>query len=233
MQVSRACNGGYGMAEHAAPAVAVVDDHRLFLMGFSLLLERLDTSCTVESFDTPAELLKAIDAGRRFDLVICDLLMGGMNGLAFTAALRARHRVPVLMISGINTPPPLDEMRQLDAQGFVHKSCDDDILIEAIETVLAGGTYFTDAGESGAVARPAVFGNVPDEIGDGAVVPVLTARQMEILRLISGGAANKEIARALSISENTVKTHLRQIFELLRVNKRTACVRAAQSLGIL
>ncbi|MCB2083032.1 MAG: response regulator transcription factor [Sphingomonadaceae bacterium] len=137
------------------------------------------------------------------------------------------------MISGINTPPPLDEMRQLDAQGFVHKSCDDDILIEAIETVLAGGTYFTDAGESGAVARPAVFGNVPDEIGDGAVVPVLTARQMEILRLISGGAANKEIARALSISENTVKTHLRQIFELLRVNKRTACVRAAQSLGIL
>ena len=219
-------------AKRTAVSIALVDDHRLFLMGFTLLLEGLEHECVVEGFDTPVELLKTLDEGAVFDLVICDLVMNSMNGLAFIAALRGRHRVPVLMISGINSSPPIAEMRQLNAQGFVHKSSDDSILIDAIETVLGGGTYFPDGAETTDFATDSNYGDVADELG-AADVPVLTARQVEILRLISNGAANKEIARALEISENTVKTHLKQIFELLRVNKRTACVRAAQSFGLL
>lgn len=61
----------------------------------------------------------------------------------------------------------------------------------------------------------------------------LSARQIEIMRLIANGYANKEIARSLTISENTVKTHLKQIFRELGVNKRTACVRKAQALGLI
>ena len=213
-------------------SIALVDDHRLFLMGFTLLLERLEHQCSVVAFDTPVDLLKALNSGEQFDLVICDLVMKSMNGLAFIAALRGRDRVPVLMISGINSSPPIAEMQQLNAQGFVHKSSDDSVLIEAIETVLAGRTYFPDAPDS-TLPPAGSFGNVSDEYGDEPDVPVLTSRQVEILGLISNGAANKEIARTLEISENTVKTHLKQIFELLKVNKRTACVRAAQSLGIL
>ncbi|WP_209348437.1 response regulator transcription factor [Pontixanthobacter sp. CEM42] len=214
-------------------SIALVDDHRLFLMGFSLLLERIEHDCSVEPFDTPVDLLKALDNGSRFDLVICDLMMNSMNGLAFIAALRGRHDVPVLMISGINTSPPLAEMRQLNAQGFVHKSSDDAELVEAIETVLQGGTYFPHYAPDGDGGADGNFGDVADIYEDGSEVPVLTTRQIEILTLISNGATNKEIARTLSISENTVKTHIKQIFELLKVNKRTASVRAAQALGIL
>ena len=128
----------------AVVSIALVDDHRLFLMGFTLLLEGLEQKCVVEGFNTPAELLNTLDQGETFDLVICDLVMNSMNGLAFISALRGRHRVPVLMISGINSSPPIAEMRQLNAQGFVHKSSDDSILIDAIEAVLSGGTYFPD-----------------------------------------------------------------------------------------
>ena len=217
-----------------AASIAVVDDHKLFLAGFSLLLERLGRPCDVTTFDTPVPLLAAVSEGDAFDLVICDLLMNGMNGLAFVSALRSNSSVPVLMISGINNPPPIAEMRNVGAQGFVHKAADDDVLLDAIDCVLGGGLFFPEANASLSDVPTAKFGDVADVYGDGmGAVPTLTARQLEILRLISGGAANKEIARALDISENTVKTHLKQIFELLRVNKRTACVRAAQSLGIL
>ena len=213
-------------------SIALVDDHRLFLMGFTLLLEGLEHQCSVDAFDTPVDLLKALDGGAEFDLVICDLVMNSMNGLAFIAALRGRHSVPVLMISGINSSPPIAEMQQLNAQGFVHKSSDDNVLIEAIETVLAGRTYFPDAPDASA---PPVghFGNVPDEYGDQPDVPVLTSRQVEILGLISDGAANKEIASTLDITENTVKTHMKHIFNALGVKKRTACVQAAKSRGLV
>ena len=216
----------------APHSIALVDDHRLFLMGFSLLLERIDPPCIVEPYDTPVELLRALEDGASYHLVICDLAMRRMNGLAFLSALRARRALPVLMISGITTSPPLAEMRQLGARGFVHKSADDDDLVAAIEAVLAGGEYFPESAGNGA-ASPNNYGDVREPLSAPGEVPALTERQLEILHLISNGASNKEIARALSISENTVKTHLRQLFEVLNVTKRTACVRAAQSLGIL
>ncbi len=214
-------------------SVALVDDHRLFLTGFALLLERIDKDCSVEAFGSPVDMLRAIDAGKRFDLVICDLVMRSMNGLAFLDAFRSRPFAPVLMISGMNAAPPLAEMRRLDARGFVHKSADDAVLVEAIETLLAGGTYFPDAVVDAEAAGSGSFGDIKERFADDGDLPALTPRQLEIVQLISNGAANKEIGATLGISENTVKTHLKQIFEALRVTKRTACVRAARSLGIL
>lgn len=210
----------------------MIDDHRLFLAGFTLLLEQFDKPFVVTPFGEPVSLLRSLDDGLIFDLIICDLVMPSMNGLAFAQALRDQSSVPLMILSGINTYPPISEMKQLGVSGFVHKSADDAVLLAAIQTILAGKTSFPDAGEAGAEAPDSNFGDVvePYEVES---VPVLTPRQIEVLQLISNGASNAEISASLGISANTVKSHLRQIFDLLQVNKRTACVRAAQAFGLI
>lgn len=212
--------------------IAVIDDHQIFLDGVSLLVKSMDERFEVCGFSAPMTLLSEVKTGAKFDLVLCDLIMNSMNGLAFISALRAHAKtLPILMLSGINTAPPLAEIKRLGGQGFVHKSVDNQNLLSAIQTVLAGGTYFADGLEAGKINAPIAIAQ--DGMDDPVVTPQLSGRQMEVLGLIANGASNKEIARTLSISENTVKTYLKQIFLELGVNKRTACVRKAQMLGLI
>lgn len=210
----------------------MVDDHRLFLAGFTLLLQQFEKPFVVTPFEEPIALLTALESGIKFDLIICDLVMPNMNGLAFAQALRDQSSIPFMIVSGINTHPPISEMKQLGVSGFVHKSSDDAVLLTAIQTVLAGKTCFPDSIANGTETLSSKFGDVADP-HEVKIVPVLTKRQIEVLKLISNGASNAEISTTLKISENTVKSHMRQIFECLQVNKRTACVRAAQSFGLI
>ena len=210
----------------------MLDDHRIFLEGISLLLAE---SYTVNSFSAPIALLRRIEGGKSFDLILCDLIMNEMNGLAFIAAVRAHTgKVPILVLSGINTAPPIAEMMRLGASGFVHKSADNNTLVNALETVLTGGQYFVNEFGQDIVGEAPIskYARV-DDGDDEDSLPSLGARQFQVLQMIAQGASNKEIANRLNISENTVKTHLRQIFAELRVNKRTACVRKAQTLGLI
>ncbi|MFK7843142.1 MAG: response regulator [Sphingorhabdus sp.] len=214
--------------------IAIVDDHQLFLTGLALVIQDMEGRFEVTTFEAPLELLDAIQRGEVFDLVLCDLIMNTMNGLAFIAALRSASSIPVLMLSGINTAPPIEEMRALGAQGFVHKSIDNDGLSNAIQTILYGNDYFANPQLDDAKPHSAVYGDTErHEYSDTDTVPILTVRQLEVLQLISGGASNSEIATQLSISPNTVKSHLKQLFDVLQVNKRTACVRAAQNYGLI
>lgn len=215
--------------------IAVIDDHRIFLDGISLLIDGMEEDFTVESFNAPLEFLKNAESGKTFDLVICDLIMNAMNGLAFVAALRTHSKtMPILMLSGINTAPPIEDVKRLGANGFVHKSAENEVLKKAIETVLGGGTYFTEGLGDSAIETPTkIDGSEWDAAYNGKAMPKLAHRQIEVLRLIGEGATNKEISETLNISENTVKTHLKQIFRELGVNKRTACVRKAQTLGLI
>ncbi len=212
--------------------IAVVDDHRLFLAGFTLLLQQFEKPFVVTPFEEPIAVLTALESGSYFDLIICDLVMPKMNGLAFAQALRDQSSIPFMIVSGINTHPPISEMKQLGVNGFVHKSSEDAVLLAAIQTILAGKTCFPDSTANGIEPQPTNFGDVAHPY-DVKTVPVLTKRQIEVLKLISNGASNAEIATNLKISENTVKSHMKQIFECLQVNKRTACVRAAQSFGLI
>lgn len=222
------------MEDRSYVKIALVDDHRLFLNGLSLVIEDMEQSFDVAVFEAPLELIEAIENGKSFDLILCDLVMNAMNGLAFVAALRTHSSIPVLMLSGINTAPPVEEMKRLGAQGFVHKSIDNDSLLIAIQTILKGGEYFPDMPRESDAPSTVCFGDTERiELLDSDAIPNLTARQVEVLQLISGGASNSEISQELSISENTVKSHIKQLFDLLQVNKRTACVRAAQSYGLI
>lgn len=211
--------------------IAIIDDHSIFLEGLSVLIADIDYVSEVHAFATPAKFFDELRAGAPFNLIICDLIMQSMNGLAFLAAVRnhCRH-VPVIVLSGINVNPPLDEIRRLGGNGFVHKSTDQRTLKSVIKAVLDGQTYFGQIEDS----RLAPPENHASNATDTAyLAPNISPRQTEILRCIASGDSNRDIAARLDISENTVKTHLKQIFTELGVNKRTACIRKAQALGLI
>lgn len=211
--------------------IALVDDHRMFVEGFSALLEKSASNHTVTTFEDPVAFLEAASGKEAFDLVIIDLIMRGMNGLALLAAVSKLRPAPkVLMLSGISSAPPIAEMKRLGASGFVAKTGEIAALLEAVDTVLAGDQVFPE--EADAAQVPSA--DAPDSSWTRAAEPPqLGPRQLEVLQLIGQGATNKDIADQLCISENTVKTHMRAIFEALDVRTRTACHHKAVLLGLL
>lgn len=217
--------------------IAVLDDHKIFLEGISILVEDMSGEYRVTNYHSPVALLHALEGEGSFDLIICDLIMSQMNGLAFVAAARSRIKtIPILMLSGINSIPPIREMMRLGTSGFVHKSAENETLRRAVQTVLAGGQFFEevahlDVAENISTSPESTIKSGDD--GEITALPILGKRQVEVLQMIAQGASNKEISRRLDISPNTVKTHIKHIFTEMGVNKRTACVRRAQTLGML
>jgi DNA-binding NarL/FixJ family response regulator len=206
----------------------------MFLDGLSLFFSGHSDRFDVSTFEKPSDLMHAIATGVRFDLLISDLIMKEMSGLAFVSAIRSHSQtLPILMLSGINSPPPVREIINLGANGFIHKSADNEALLRAVDALIDGDTYFPEDMPSGDEA------NSLGELGDGEFLdeidylPKLSPRQIEVLHLIANGASNRQISEQMIISENTVKSHLKSIFYEMRVNKRTACVRKARTLGLI
>lgn len=207
--------------------IGLIDDHKLVLDGLEKTLVGLNAARTVTTSSSPTQILDQLDQGETFDLIISDLIMDGMNGLAFLSALRSRRdKTPVLLMSGTAIDPPIEQIKSLGAKGFVHKAADPDVFESAIETILSGGTYFPEDDSEHRDETPLDH----DEL---AAINNLTDRQLEVLRALANGATNQEISDKLFISPNTVKTHIKNLYDAFGVSRRTACVQKAQLYGIL
>lgn len=224
-----------GVILSATIRIALLDDHQMFLDGITMLFTGMGDRFQIDAFTAPDDLIKSVKEGEAYDLVICDLIMREMNGLSFITTVRSHSKsLPILMLSGINTAPPVAEIMQLGANGFIHKSADNETLLAAVEALARGETYFAEEFlPSGTLHAPDFTKNKDDDYTDVEHIPNLSKRQIEVLELIANGASNKQISNTMSISENTVKSHLKHIFMEMRVNKRTACVRRARTLGLI
>jgi len=155
----------------------------------------------VSSYQDPHDFLSALKDGATFDLIICDLVMKSMNGTHVSAEIRKRNAVvPVLILSGITASDPTENLKQLGVNGYVHKSLGYDVLANAICTLLAGGSHFPDDTLTDRL-----------DLESSGAAPILWDRHMDVLQLVASGATNKEISSTLQISENTVKTYMRQL----------------------
>ncbi len=213
--------------------IALIDDHRMFLDGLREVINSLSPHYECHSYASPRVAISEIENGRTFDLIVSDFVMEEMNGIALILALKARNcHIPVLVVSGIDTLPPVEKVLQNGAMGFVPKSAPTEVLAQGISAALKGEVYLPPelwtVMEASSTSPHTVNPQLEREDD-----PLIGPRQMEVLRLVAEGYSNKRISDVLAISENTVKTHVKQIFRQLNVTRRTACVSKAQALGLL
>jgi len=203
--------------------LALADDQALIRSGLAALLGGLPgLQLGVEAADGRA-LLDAL-AAQAVDVIVSDIRMPRLSGLEVVRALRARgDATPVLLLTTFDEPGQLAAARAAGAQGYLLKDAAPAELASAIECLAAGGTRLAPI--SLQAARPSAPGS--------ARTPQLTAREADILRLVAGGYSNKEIGRALAISDGTVKNHLTDILAKLDARDRTHAVLKALAAGWL
>jgi len=207
--------------------IVIADDHPLYREALAIVFERagdLDMVGSVGNFDAAQAALAADDVA----LALLDLDMPGMS-VAGIARLRALHPgTRVAVISGSLGSAKIREALAAGAAGYLPKTFEPHMILAAVRLMLSGAVYvppdaLADAGaeESGR-----------DRTGSGGRGN-LTPRELEVLRMLTKGSANKEIAREIGVAEVTVKLHTRRILEKLGVRNRAAAAAAAVSRGLL
>jgi DNA-binding NarL/FixJ family response regulator len=202
--------------------ILLIDDHHLFLQGMQSLLAGFVTS-VVATDDAEAALLALSET--KPDLILIDLFMPGMDGLSFIKAVESRQLlIPVVVLSAAEDISDIRKVLEAGAFGFIPKSVDRENLLLALNTVVSGSIYVPESIVSRLTAR-----GVEAEASNYG----LSVRQIQILELLAKGYPNKKISLILFIKDETVKTHLRNIFQILAVNTRTEAVTRALELRLL
>lgn len=213
--------------------ILLVDDHVLFRAGLGMLLLALQGDLQVIECGSRAEALQL--AGVHADLRLCllDLGLRNENGMSIVAAIKeVNPGIVVVVVSGDESPATIYRALEEGAMGYIPKSVTPEVMTHALKLVLAGGIYLpsslieprTTSASAASAASPS-----PD---DNGLNGELTARQLEVLQCLLRGWPNKLISRHLSLSENTIKTHLSSIYRTLKVTTRSQAVIAAGRLGI-
>ena len=198
--------------------IMLVDDHPLVRDGLRARLEAVPHFRVVAEADSGAEAL-ALAGRARIDLVLMDITMRDGSGIEATARLYANFPdIAVLILSMHDKLEYVTQAMQAGARGYVLKDAPGKDIVLAIDTVMAGGIYYS-AAVARQLARPAAQDNQ------------LTSREQEVLRHIANGESNKQIARALDLSVRTVETHRLNIKRKLGIEGQAELIKFAVQHG--
>jgi DNA-binding NarL/FixJ family response regulator len=208
----------------------LVDDHTLFREGLRALLAGISPEVNLrEAACVQGAIAECTTT--RFQMVLLDLGLATTDGLGTLEAFRvAIPEVPVIVLSGEESPRYIKGAIDLGAVGFIPKAHTSKLMIAALRFVLAGGIYLPpmllhDAGDMGK----------PSAASAGAVAAAfarLSPRQQEVATLLLQGQSNKIIARRLALSEGTVKAHVSAILQIVGARSRVEAVIIAAKSGI-
>ena len=213
--------------ERRAVKILVIDDHALVREGLCQVLKGLEDNVEVLQSGTCTLGFSIAQDHPDLDLVLLDYHLPDMTGLVALQIFGMRHpELPVIMLSGSANMQIVRHVLQAGASGFVTKSALSDELLAAVRQVLAGGEYLPPGYEDPNLApyAPSVSDTHVDRSG-------LTHKQELVLRQLLDGRSNREIASTLSLSEETVKTHVASILRHFDVQNRTQAVVAAARSG--
>jgi DNA-binding NarL/FixJ family response regulator len=207
--------------------VMIVDDHTVVRDGVATMLGRQPDISVVGEASNGRE---AIDIAKSLspDVILMDLRMPEMDGVEAMRHIREDNQeVKFIVLTTFDTDEYIFHAIEVGAKGFLLKDTSREELFEAVRAVHRGESLVQPGVAARLLDRFAELSRpTPDE-------PLLSARELEVVQLMSTGAANKEIAVSLSISESTVKTHVANIFQKLDVNDRTGAVTTAVQKGII
>jgi len=207
--------------------VMIVDDHPVVRKGLQMCLARQDRIKIVgEACDGDEALRKARELAP--DIILMDISMPGMNGLAVTELLRKEvPNVKVLILTMHNNREYIFRIIQAGAHGYVSKGAAPDEFVRAIQSVCDGEPFFSPE-----VARAALSQFVSSG-GKKEPFAQLTQREREVLALIADGQSNKEIANQLGIGVRTIETHRERIMRKLGIHTIAGLTRFAIMSGVV
>ncbi len=202
------------MSDHSRIRVLIVDDHEMVRVGLKAILQAEPDLQVVGETGSGAEVAELV-AATSPDLVLLDARLPDTSGPEVCRQLRrSRPEIPVVILSSYTDDELVEECIQAGARGYVVKDIERFSLSESIRAVHGGQ----------AVLAPQVAGSVLDRVRDGQFQvggpAVLNRSQLAILRLVRRGYSNREIAAEVHLSENTVKTHLQDVFRKLGARNR-------------
>ncbi|MBX2879737.1 MAG: response regulator transcription factor [Granulosicoccus sp.] len=212
--------------------ILMVEDHRLVADAMKVMLAEIDPGIAITPCYSTQHALSVIDSGKRFDLILTDLYMPGIDGIGLLVGLNNRKkRFPVVVISGSDNDKVIRLAMDHGACGFIPKTLPSAEMIAGLRHVLGGGRFFPErfadydrqlrSGERNTATNQNASGLRPGQ------------KQLQVLQLMADGNSNKQISQIVGISEATVKYHTSQLFKLLSVKNRTSCVREAQHRGLI
>jgi len=214
--------------QNSPARVLLVDDHPVVRQGLRAMLNVPDIEVVGEA--TCAGEALALVATLKPDVVLMDVHMPDMDGIAATSALKSEApTAAVIIITGVESKEQLRRAIEAGATGYLVKGMSRDVLIEAVRVIKEGGSLidaralseiFLENGTNGA------FGAGTHNVG------ALSPRELQVLRLLSAGLTNKEIAREMNYSVGTVKNAVQRIIEKFGVADRTQAAVLAVRAGL-
>ncbi|MEQ1730097.1 MAG: response regulator transcription factor [Vicinamibacterales bacterium] len=204
--------------------IAIADDHALVLHGLKRLFDGESEFDVVHCCGNGPDAISAVRTGK-VDVLLLDIKMRGMSGVDVLRQLSSERVkcATVLLTAALSDADAVEGLR-LGARGIVLKESSPDELLDCIRHVAKGEQWVdreTMTRALAAIARREATGDHP-----------LTARELEIVRMIAEGLRNKAIAERLSISEGTVKIHLHNVYEKLGLDGRLELMLHAQKHGL-
>ncbi len=207
--------------------VLIADDQTLFRVGLARLLEEDPRVQIVGQAGDGAEAVK-LAGSLRPDVVLMDLKMPNLDGIEATRQITANHPgVRVLLLTTFEADNHVIQALKAGASGYILKDSRPDSIVSSLLAVMAGERVMASA-VANRVLEMLTGTTTPKEFYDG-----LTGREIEILKLLAGGMANKQIAYKLKISEKTVRNHVSNMYEKLNIYDRSQAVLYAVRKGLV
>jgi len=206
--------------------IIIVDDHKMFIDGLVSIFEDIPTVDIVLKTDKPKVVLQFLKHTKDIDLVISDITMPDMDGIALSTCIKKEFpEVKMLMVSMHNNPNMFHQLKQNEVNGYVLKNASKAELLKAVKTILAGKNYFSDTILE--VYKESLF--TVQESKQSS----LSSRELQVLELIAREYTTNEIAAKLFISKHTVETYRKNLLLKLDAKNLAGLTKHAIYLGLI
>jgi DNA-binding NarL/FixJ family response regulator len=213
--------------------ILVIDDHVLIRQAMQGVVKKLRRDAVVLDAPNYRQAMQIIENHPDISLILLDLTLPDREGFSVLTELRERlPNVAIVVLSAVQDPANVVKALDLGALGYIPKSAQGDVILNALRLVISGGIYVPPE----ILAYKELLHSTPRSRGSGRsqVSPAdigLTDRQLDVLTLMMQGKNNKTICRKLNLAQPTVKNHVTAILKALKVTNRTEAVIAVNNRG--